>query len=103
MIICDKIISAREYLELMTGHYYILNAPNQTKEVEGILDREFGKGVYWSHSLYDIKEMAENDKKVVLVEIVNVNDGSEIEKLCRWFEIPNEWSREHFAKRLSEL
>ena len=43
MIIYDKALTAREYLEIMTGKYYMLNAANQLKEVENILKGEFGK------------------------------------------------------------
>ena len=103
MILYDKVLYPSTYLELMTGHYYTLTAQNQIEEVENLLDRECGKGTYWSYSLYDTKDVIESDKNVVLVEIVNIDDNSEQEKLYCWFDVPQEWDRKELLRRLSEL
>lgn len=103
VIIYDKMISPQTYLEMMTGSYYLLNAANQLKQVEDILDEQFGEGACWSHALDDIGELLDNDVKVVLVEIVNINDDCQMNRLYRWFEVPEDWTKEVFKKRLSEI
>ena len=99
----DGLLTAQQYLELVTGNYYCLNADNQLEEVEKIMDKEFGEGAFWSYTLDNISEVMENDHIVVLVEIVNIamKDGSaEQEKLYRWFELPFDCSKEEIINKL---
>ncbi len=105
-IMYDKALSARTYLEIMTGTYYCLRADNQLEEVENILDEQFGKGAYWSFALDNISEVMENDHKVVLVECVNiVMEGNKAEQypIYRWFEVPNDWTKEMLIEKLNEI
>lgn len=105
-IIYDGLLNPQQYLEMMTEKYYCLDADNQLETVENILATEFGKGAYWSFSLDSIGEIIENGHKVVLVEIVNIiieNDKAVQEKLYRWFEVPEDWTKEFIEKRLKEI
>ena len=103
VIMYDKVLSARTYLEMMTGDYYCLRAENQLEEVENILDEQFGEGSYWSFALDNISEVMENDHKVVLVHIVNINDACEQEDIYRWFEVPDDWTKETVVEQLSKI
>jgi len=100
------LITSQQYLELITGKYYCLNADNQFEEVERILNREFGEGSFWSFALDDIGEVMENDHTVVLVELVNIvmrDNTSKQEKLYRWFELPAEWTKEEITRKIEDL
>ena len=106
VIMYDKVLSARTYLEMMTGTYYCLDSDNQVEAVENILDDQFGEGACWSFALDNISEVMENDHKVVLVECVNIvmKDGSaEQEKLYRWFELPFECTKGELLEKINNL
>ncbi len=68
-----------------------------------MLDEVMGKGKFKNYPLLDIESAISKDNNVVLVEITNLNDDNEEEKLYRWFEVPKEWTREEFLKRLGEI
>ena len=102
----NGLLTAQQYLELVTCKYYCLNADNQLEEVEKIMDREFGEGTFWSYALDDIIEIAENDHNVVLVEIVNIvtKDSAAVqEKQYRWFEIPLDCTKEELLEKINNL
>ena len=40
----NGLLTAQQYLELVTDNYYCLRADNQFEEVEKIMDKEFGEG-----------------------------------------------------------
>lgn len=103
MIKYDGIIYPQAFLAVMTGKYFCVTADNQLEEIENILDEELGGGQCWSYPLSETEDIVKNDKSVVLVEIVNINEECEQERLYRWFEVPEEWTKEEFAKRLSEV
>ena len=103
MIKYDGIIYPQAFLAVMTGKYSCVTADNQLEEIEKILDEELGGGQCWSYSFEETEDVVKNDKSVVLVEIVNINEECEQERLYRWFEVPEEWTKEEFAKRLSEV
>lgn len=105
-ILYDGVLSPQTYLEIMTGKYFCLNADNQLELVERILDEQCGKGLYWSFALDDIDEVIKNGYKVVLVEIVNIvmkGDKAGQKTIYRWFEVPGEWTKAEFQKRLSKI
>ena len=56
LIETDRNLNSQTYLELMTGKYYSLNTDYKHEEVEKILVREFGEGIFWSYSLIDIPD-----------------------------------------------
>lgn len=102
----DKILSAQTYLEMMTGNYYCLNADNQVEQVENILEEQFGQGAYWSFALDNITEVMKNDHKVVLVKIVNIvmeGDEAEQDNIYRWFEVPDDWTKEDVLEQLKKV
>lgn len=106
VIMYDKILSAQTYLEMMTGNYYCLNADNQVEQVENILYEQFGQGAYWSFALDNISEVMENDHKVVLVEIVNIimeGDEAEQDNIYRWFEVPDDWTKDDVLEQLRKI
>ena len=106
VIIYDKILSAQTYLEMMTGNYYCLNADNQAEQVENILEEQFGQGAYWSFALDNITEVMKNDHKVVLVKIVNIvmeGDEAEQDNIYRWFEVPDDWTKEDVLEQLKKV
>lgn len=103
MIKYDGILYPQTFLAVMTGKYFCVTADNQLEEIEKILDEELGGGQCWSYPFEETVNIVNNDKSVVLVEIVNINEEYEQERLYRWFEVPEEWSKEEFSKRLSEV
>ena len=106
VIIYNKILSAQTYLEMMTGNYYCLNADNQVEQVENILEEQFGQGAYWSFALDNITEVIKNDHKVVLVKIVNIvmeGDEAEQDNIYRWFEVPDDWTKEDVLEQLKKV
>ena len=105
-IMYDGILTPQTYLEIMTGKYFCLDAENQLELAEKILDEQCGNGLYWSFALDDIDEVIKNRHKVVLVEITNIVikvDKVEQKTNYRWFEVPEEWTKAEFQKRLSEV
>ena len=106
VIMYDKILSAQTYLEMMTGNYYCLNADNQVEQVENILEEQFGQGAYWSFALDNITEVMKNDHKVVLVKIVNIvmeGDEAEQDNIYRWFEVPDDWTKDDVLEQLRKI
>ena len=103
MIKYDSIIYPQAFLAVMTGKCFCVTADNQLEEIENILVQELGGGQCWSYPFEETEDVVKNDKSVVLVEIVNINEEREQERLYRWFEVPEEWTKEEFAKRLSEV
>lgn len=103
MIKYDGILYPQTFLAVMTGKYFCVTADNQLEEMEKILDEELGGGQCLSYPFEETVNIVDNDKSVVLVEIVNINEECEQERLYRWFEVPEEWSKEEFSKRLSEV
>ena len=103
MIKYDGVVYPQAFLAVMTGKYFCVTADNQLEEVENILDEELGKGQYWSYPFSETVDVVKNDKSVVLVEIVNINEECEQERLYRWFEVPEEMTKEEFTKKMSEV
>lgn len=103
MIKYDGILYPQAFLAVMTGKYFCVTADNQLEEIEKILDEELGGGQCLSYPFEETVNIVNNDKSVVLVEIVNINEEYEQERLYRWFEVPEEWTKEEVSKRLSEV
>lgn len=58
--------------------------------------------------MYDkiLSAVIKNDHKVVLVEIVNiVMEGYEAEQdnIYRWFEVPDEWTKDDILEQLRKI
>ena len=52
----NGILIAQQYIELVTGRYYCLNADNQLEEFEKIIDKEFGKGTFRNYAQKIVQE-----------------------------------------------
>lgn len=103
MIKYDGVVYPQAFLAVLTGKYFCVTADNQVEEIENILDEEFGKGQHWSYPFSETVDVVKNNKSVVLVEIVNINEECEQERFYRWFEVPEDMSKEEFTKKLSEV
>jgi len=103
MIKYDGVVCPQAFLAVLTGKYFCVTTDNQLEEVENILDEELGKGQCWSYPFSETVDVVKNNKSVVLVEIVNINEECEQERLYRWFEVPEEMTKEEFTKKLSEV
>ena len=99
MVKSEEIYSPQAYLEKMTGLYYFIPIDKPVVEfIEEILDKIFGEGSFWSHTLSDIEEIVENDLDVVLVDCMDSVYNPESEKIelkpCyRWFEVNENFER----------
>ena len=103
IVMYNKILTPEAYLAMMTGKIFYTNVDNQLEFIEKTLDREFGEGSYWSYPLEEIDKIVITKKKVVLVEIVNIiikDNKAEQEKLYRWFEVPDEWTKNEITNKL---
>lgn len=103
MIKYDGVVYPQSFLAVLTGKYFCVTAGDQLEEIENILNKEFGMGQYWSYPFSETVDVVKNDKSVVLVEIVNIKDECEQERIYRWFEVPEEMTKEEFTKKLSEV
>ena len=84
--ISDISLTPQEYLEIVTGKVYFVNADNQVEMVEKIIESE-GFSL-WSYPLSELSHIVENNLRVVLVECVNVTDDG-LKKSYRFFEVPD--------------
>ena len=85
MVQHDQLYSPQSYLELVTGHCYIVHE-GTVQEIERILKRN--KLELWNYPLAEIVHIIENNIPVVLVECTS-SEAPYIQEL-RWFEVPAE-------------
>ena len=90
MVMSEKIYSAEEYLESMTGKYFLLNKENTVEEIEKILDKHFGERSFWSYPLNEIDHIVENDFNTVLVDVSGHYDET-WQIIYRWFQVPEDF------------
>lgn len=83
MVKSEKLYSPQEYLELITGNYYILNGDDDVETIEAILNT-CGYSV-WSYPLNEIEYIVENKLDVVLVDCLVMNSENEFRHEYRWF------------------
>lgn len=94
-ILSEKVFTGKEYLELLTGNYYIKgDTQNEIEHILACIDYE----VLWSFPLDEIDEVIENGLKVVLVQCSKEENYTEYE--YRWFELPNNISKKQVEKFL---
>lgn len=82
----DGVLSAEEYLYLITDKWYTLEAPNRFEEMADIMRLE-GHDDLWDYPLDEIDEVMEAETSVVLVKVPSVNDQGEEEIFYHWFEV----------------
>ena len=81
----DRVISAKEYLHLVTGQWISMTSEDDDITIEQTL-KDFGITNLWDYPLSEIDEVVTNCKSVVLVEIVKKNVETHI---WRWYELPD--------------
>ena len=99
MIIYDKILNPRTYVEIITGCYYILNADDQYAEAKSVLDRQ-GFGNLCNYPLTEVEKLNDANKKFVLVEFVNLTENNKMDYQYRWCELPECITEERILETL---
>lgn len=90
MVKSEQIWSPQNYLEAITGNYYVIRGENDIEFIQEILEEQGYDGL-WDYPLSEIDHIVENKLNVVLVDCMVVNPiTDEFEHLYRWFEIPEE-------------
>ena len=93
MVKSEKIYSPQQYLEIITGYYYMICGEN---DIEFIQVRLAQNGFeLWDYPMSEIDHIVENDLDVVLVDCMVVNpDTDQFEHQYRWFEVPEDFKEE---------
>ena len=88
MVLSDKVFTPQEYLEKITGSFYL---PQAGSVLEGIsLQAEkYGYDNLWDYPLSEIDHILGMDLPVVLVECSYYKQGEWVQ-LYRWIEVPEE-------------
>ena len=82
----QKIYSAKEYLELITGHSYVISGNDDIAFIENVLKTE--DFCLWNYPLDEIDHIVSENLDVVLVDCMVFNKkASGFEHEYRWFEI----------------
>lgn len=93
MVKSEQIYSPENYIDAVTGNYYILRGEDDIESISKILDR-FGYYL-WNYPLSEIDHIVENELNVVLVDCMVWNeDKKEFEHAYRWFEVPDDFKEE---------
>ena len=93
MVVTNKLYSPQEFVEVLTGKYYIIDGDNDIDEIHELLCQngvESEENPLWDYPLNEIDHIALNDINVVLVDVMIINDDDEFEHELRWFEIHEE-------------
>ena len=99
MIIYDKVLNPRIYVEMITGGYYILNADNQYKETKSVLKRQ-GFDNLCNYPLTEVEKLNDTNTKFVLVEFVNLTESNKMDYQYRWCELPECITKERILETL---
>lgn len=99
MIIYDKVLNPRAYVEIITGSYYILNADDQYAETKSVL-KQNGFDNLCDYSLMEVEKPNGADKRFVLVEFVNLTEDNKMDYQYRWCELPECITREWILETL---
>lgn len=93
MVKSEQIYSPQNYLEAVTGKYYIINGENDVEFIQKVLV-ENGYEL-WDYPLSEINHIVENELNVVLVDCMVVNsETDQFEHIYRWFEVPEDFEDE---------
>lgn len=89
MVKSEHIYSPQDYLELVTGKYYVVRGDDDIETIESIL-KENGYNLL-NYPLSEIDHIVENSLNVVLVDCLFYDEEkSEFEHIYRWFETKGE-------------
>lgn len=93
MVKSEEIYSPENYVDAVTGYYYILRGDDDVESISKILDR-LGYNL-WNYPLSEIDHIVENEIDVVLVDCMVYNEEKkEFKHVYRWFEVPDDFEEE---------
>lgn len=94
MVKSEKIYSPQNYIEALTGDYYLTDGDDDIEWIHDILEKyEFNP--LWDYPLSEIDHIVENKLNVVLVDCMVFNsETDEFEHVYRWFEVPEDFEEE---------
>ena len=94
MVKSEKIYSPQNYIEALTGNYYLTDGDDDIEWIHDILENyEFNP--LWDYPLSEIDHIVENKLNVVLVDCMVFNsETGEFEHEYRWFEVPEDFKEE---------
>jgi hypothetical protein len=93
MVATNKIYSASEFVDVLTGKYYIFNGTNDIDDIHLFLYEnriETAENQLWDYPLNEIEHIVENNIPVVLVKVLVEDEDGKLNSELRWFEIPAE-------------
>ena len=99
MIIYDKVLNPRVYVEIITGSYYILNADDQYAEAKLVL-KQNGFDKLCDYPMAEVGKLNDADKKFVLIDFVNLTEDNKMDYQYRWCELPECITRERILETL---
>lgn len=91
MVATNKLYSPSEFIEVLTGKYYIFDTDNDIEQIHELLRQngiESDENPLWDYPLKEIKHIVESNIPVVLVDVMFMNLADDFEHELRWFEIP---------------
>lgn len=91
MVATNRLYSPSEFVEVLTGKYYIFRSDDDIEEIHAILWQngiESDESPLWDYPLNEIDHIVENNIPVVLVNAMRENEEGKLEHELRWFEIP---------------
>ena len=91
MVVTNKLYSPQEFVEILTGKYYIIDCDDDIENIHALLIHEgveSEENPLWDYPLNEIDHIVLNGINVVLVDVIVANDYDEFEHELRWFEIP---------------
>lgn len=98
MVKSSEIYSPQNYLEKLTGNYYLMgNSDNDKEFIESALKHNgfIDDKSLSNYPLTEIKHIVDNDLDVVLVNCLVLNkDTEQYENENRWFEVPENFKEE---------
>lgn len=93
MVATNGLYSPQEFVEILTGKYYMIDGDDDIEEIHDLL-RENGieseESPLWDYALNEIDHIVENDINVVLVDVMFLDGYGNFVHELRWFEIPAE-------------
>lgn len=81
----DRVISAQEYLHLITGRWFPMTSEDDDVTIKRVL-KDLGFNNLWDYPLSEIDEVVANCSSVVLVDLEKHSTNTHI---WRWYELPD--------------
>lgn len=93
MVVTNKLYSPQDFVEILTGKYYIFDGDDDFDQIHAALVQngiESLDDTMWDYPLNEIDHIVDGNLNVVLVKGMVLNEDNELEYELRWFEIPAE-------------